>query len=76
MNECYWNNRKSLDGTGRGLIRPSAPNNAYAASQEAGFNSLTTRKYMSANYGYSCKALFQFSPFVFVVVVFFFVNLA
>ena len=34
---------KSLDGSGHGLIKPSVPNNAYAASQEAGFNSLTTQ---------------------------------
>jgi len=43
MNEYYWNNWKSLDGSGCGLIKPSAPNNAYAASQEDGFKSLTTQ---------------------------------
>jgi hypothetical protein len=62
MNECYWNNWESLDGSGRGRIKPSASNDAYAASQEAGFNSLTTQ------HGYSCIALFQFFPFAFVFV--------
>jgi len=47
MNECCWNNWKSLDGSGRGLIKPSVPNNVYAASQEAGFNSVTTQPIMA-----------------------------
>jgi hypothetical protein len=56
---------KSLDGSDRGLIKPSAPNNAYAASQEAGFNSPTTQ--------HMCQPIMakKFSSSVFVL--FFFV---